>query len=150
MGFGGDEQQPFHKHKRRRRLNLKTYDEISAEIINDIIKMVPSSKKNDEIITIIKEYKPDPTLKVFKRFVPHVDPQVVEPQMSFGKRSRKRRKSRKRSRRFGSMGPGYKGQTSHKNGLVPYFGAGEPFVNPSEWYLPYTDKTAQTVRTYNP
>jgi hypothetical protein len=60
------------------------------------------------------------------------------------KRVSRKRVSRKRSRHFGNVdGPGYLGQTSYPNGYVPYFGSSEPFVNPSEWWTPYTNRVAQ-------
>lgn len=46
----------------------------------------------------------------------------------------------KRRFRFGSeAGPGYSGQTSFPNVSAPYFGYNEPFINPSEWWLPKAD-----------
>jgi hypothetical protein len=61
-------------------------------------------------------------------------------------RSRSRRYRRRRgSRRFGIVaGPGYKGQTSYSNAFAPYFGAGEPFVNASNWWYPYAGGVAQS------
>ncbi len=44
-----------------------------------------------------------------------------------------------RSRMFGKRSFGRKmgkSQTSYPNVYAPYFGTAEPFVNPSEWYLP--------------
>jgi hypothetical protein len=60
------------------------------------------------------------------------------------KARKSRRKSRKMSRKFGMVkGPGFAGQTSYSNAYAPYFGASEPFVNASEWFLPVTGGLTQ-------
>lgn len=62
------------------------------------------------------------------------------------KKSKKCRRSKKRSRKFGSSGPGYEGQTSYPNVSAPYFGksGGESYINPSEWFLPVTNGQVQS------
>ena len=61
------------------------------------------------------------------------------------RRSRSRKGRKRRSRRFGIVaGPGFNAQTSYSNAYAPYFGASEPFVNPSEWFLPVTNGQIQS------
>lgn len=60
---------------------------------------------------------------------------------SHGKRhSKSHSKSHRRHRRgsrFGAFGPGYPGPVSYPMGTsVNYFGAREPFINPSSWWYP--------------
>lgn len=51
-------------------------------------------------------------------------------------RKKMHRKSKRRSRKFGSAGPGYEGQTSYSNASAPYFGTSSPYLAASEWWAP--------------
>jgi hypothetical protein len=64
------------------------------------------------------------------------------------KRRKSRRGSKRMSRKFGMVrGPGYAGQTSYTNAYAPYFGNNsEPFVNPSNWWFPYTGGQMQSPK----